>query len=265
MAGMPIWYELMTDDPSKVAGFYDAVLGWHVQRDGDELPNGARYGMIGRAGGGHAGGVLTLSDEMREHGSRPAWLTYFHVDDVDATVEKAQGMGATLHMPPVTMDGVGRMAMLSDPQGAPFYVMTPQPPEGTPADAESNAFSTDAVGACSWNELNTDGADAQMEFYTTLMGWQQSGEMPMPDNHSYRFLNVGEQGIGAISSMKPEEVPTHWLPYFRAADIDAAKTAFEAEGGTIYAGPMEVPGDDHIVVGIDPAGAALGIVGKRTK
>ena len=263
MAGLPIWYELMTQDPGKIAAFYNAVLGWNVQQDGDELPNGARYGMIVREDGGNAGGVLTLSDEMREHGAQPAWLIYFHVDDVDASVAKAQGMGASVQMPPMTMDGVGRMAMLADPQGAHFYLMTPQPPEGTSPDAGSDVFSTDHVGRCSWNELNTDNADAQMEFYTAIMGWDNPGEMPMPDGHTYRFVNLGEQGIGAIGSMKPEGVPNHWLPYFRVADIDAAKAAMESEGGNVMMGPMEVPGNDYIVVGIDPAGAPLGLVGKK--
>ena len=263
MAGTPIWYELMTNDPAKVGAFYDAVLGWTVAEDGDTLPNGAKYGMIQRADGGQAGGVLTLSSEMCEHGARPVWLTYFHVPDVDASVAKAQDMGASVQMPPMTMDGVGRMAMLADPQGAHFYVMTPMPPDGSDPGAGSAVFSPDAVGQCAWNELNTDGADEQESFYTSLFDWDVTGQMPMPDNHTYKFVNDGDTPLGAIGSMKPEGVPSHWLPYFRVADIDAAKAAVEANGGTVMMGPMEVPGDDYIVVGSDPDGAPLGLVGRR--
>ena len=50
--------------------------------------------MIGRADGGNAGGVLRLTDEMREHGARPAWLGYVGVDDVDATVARASSRPA---------------------------------------------------------------------------------------------------------------------------------------------------------------------------
>jgi predicted enzyme related to lactoylglutathione lyase len=31
-------------------------------------------------------------------------------------------MGAKLHLPPMTMDGVGRMSVIADPQGAAFSI-----------------------------------------------------------------------------------------------------------------------------------------------
>ena len=93
MAGRPIWYELMTPDPGAVAPFYRATLGWDIQapghRDAERHPTTA---MIGRADGGFAGGVLTAdARRCRMAAARPGWLPYFHVDDVDAAVAKAQG------------------------------------------------------------------------------------------------------------------------------------------------------------------------------
>jgi hypothetical protein len=52
----------------------------------------------------------------------PHWLAYFLVDDVDATANKAKEMGANLCMPPMTMEGVGRMSIIGDPQGAMFAI-----------------------------------------------------------------------------------------------------------------------------------------------
>jgi hypothetical protein len=49
-------------------------------------------------------------------------MAYFQVDDVDATANKAKEMGAKLHLPPMTMDGVGRMSVIADPQGAAFSI-----------------------------------------------------------------------------------------------------------------------------------------------
>ncbi len=39
-------------------------------------------------------------------------------------------------MPPTDIQGVGRIAMVADPQGAPFYIMTPQPPDRRPRREE---------------------------------------------------------------------------------------------------------------------------------
>ncbi len=260
MAGIPVWYELMSPDPAGVAPFYRATLGWEIAPEGMTMPNGSEYRMIGRADGGHAGGVLTLTPAMSEGGAQPGWITYFEADDVDASFAEATAMGASVWMEPVTMEGVGRMAMLSDPQGAPFYLMRPTPPADDP-DAQSDVFA-DAPGHCAWNELNTDAAAEQIDFYTSLFDWELAGEMPMPGDHIYKFLNHGEFGVGAIGSMKPEGMPNAWLPYFRVADIGAATAAVTGNGGTIVMGPHDVPGGDRIVVTLDPAGAAVGLVGK---
>ena len=262
MSGLPVWYELMTPDPAAVSDFYRETLGWRVPATGNELPNGARYAMIGRADGGNAGGMLTLTPQMCEQGARAGWIVYFEVDDVDAAVDAITAKGGHAPMPATTMD-VGRMAMVSDPQGAHFYVMAPVPPEGG-VDPDGAVFKGDTVGRATWNELNTDAAEEQIAFYTDLFDWQVSGEMPMPGDHIYKFLDLGERGIGAIGSMKPEGMPNAWLPYFRVADIDAAKAAVEAHGGSVVMGPYEVPDGDSILVATDPAGAAVGLVG-RTK
>ena len=262
MSGLPIWYELMTTDPKGVAPFYKATLGWDIPVHGDTMPNGSEYRMILRDDGGNAGGVLTLTQDMCDSGAQAGWVTYFDVPDVDASVEKATGMGASIIMPAETMEGIGRMAMISDPQGAPFYVMTPTPPEGGD-DPEGAVFKGDTPGRATWNELNTDAAAEQIHFYTSLFDWEITGEMEMPGDHIYKFFDLGERGIGAVGSMKPEGMPNAWLPYFRVENIDAAKDAVEANGGKVMMGPMEVPGDDMIIVACDPAGAAVGLVGVK--
>lgn len=260
MTGLPIWYELMTTDPAHVAPFYNAVLGWTIPDTGNPMPNGTEYREIERSTGGWQGGVLTITQGMADNGVQPFWAIYFHVGDVDAAVDQATEMGARVLMEANSMEGVGRMAMLSDPQGASFYVMTPTPPPDNP-DAQSDVFA-DKPGHCAWNELNTEGAVGQIDFYTSLFGWEVGGEMEMPGDHIYKFLNQGETGVGAIGSMKPEGMANAWLPYFRVEDIHAAKTAVETNGGGVMMGPHEVPGGDHIIVAFDPLGAPIGIVGK---
>ena len=126
--GSFIWYELMTPDPAAAKRFYDAVVGWDI--DTDSVAPGIDYRMIKRSDGGNAGGVLTLTDEMRAGGARPIWLGYLHVEDVDAKVEAIKADGGQVMMPPWDQAGVGRLAMVTGPEGAPFYLMDPLPPEG---------------------------------------------------------------------------------------------------------------------------------------
>jgi len=262
MAGFPVWYELMTNDPAKAAPFYNAVLGWDIPQTGNTLPNGAQYREIARADGGVQGGVLSLSEEMLQSGARPAWVTYFHVPDTDTSLAAAKAAGATCMMEAMDMPGVGRLAMLTDPQGAFFYLMTLEGYEGQDM-SDSGVFAPDKHGQCAWNELNTSNAAQQEAFYTSLLGWQQAGEMPMPGEYTYKLYNLGDTPVGAIGSMKPEGMPNAWLPYFRVSDIHAAKAAVAQHDGQIMMGPHEVPGDDMIIVAFDPQGAAVGLVGAK--
>ncbi|WP_039938752.1 VOC family protein, partial [Streptomyces himastatinicus] len=54
------------------------------------------------------------------------WLVYFSVENTDRTVAKLSAEGGTVLKPPFDMVA-GRMALVQDPQGAPFAVIAPQP------------------------------------------------------------------------------------------------------------------------------------------
>ena len=260
--GQPIWYELMTPDPGGVAPFYRATLGWDIPAEGMPNPNGSEYRMIGRADGNHAGGVLTLSSTMTEGGAKPGWLPYFYVNDVDAAAAKVWELGGQVHMAPSTIDGVGRIAMVADGQGAPFYLMKPTPPAGQP-DAKSDVFQPKSPGHCVWNELETTDEPAATAFYTALFGWNAERTMPMGDKGDYRFVEVDGEQIGAINPWMADYMTVGWLPYFGVADIEAAKAAAESSGGTVTHDIHEVPSGDFIFTATDPAGAPLGFAGPK--
>ena len=260
MAARPIWYELMTPEPGAVASFYRATLGWDIPAEGHPIPNGAEYREIARADGGFAGGVLKFSPQMA--GMPVAWLTYFHVADVDAAVAQATAAGAQVHIPATTMDGVGRMAMLTDPQGAAFYVMDPTPPPDNP-DAQSDVFDPMKPGRCWWNELNTNDTEAALAFYLHLFDWTAGEAMPMGEFGTYQFIEAGGEAIGAINPCPDKDTRPLWLPVFGVADIDAAEAAVLANGGAITVATQEIPGGQYALTCTDPGGAALGLVGPK--
>jgi predicted enzyme related to lactoylglutathione lyase len=54
-------------------------------------------------------------------------MVYFSVEDADAAVQKATELGANVMKPAEDIPGVGRFAILLDPQGAAFAIIKTQP------------------------------------------------------------------------------------------------------------------------------------------
>jgi predicted enzyme related to lactoylglutathione lyase len=257
LRGSFIWYELLTPDPDGAKAFYDALVGWDIEPE----PAGEMdYRMIRRGDGGNAGGVMRLTDEMRGHGARPTWLGYVAVDDVDASVTSIEQAGGKALMPAFDIPDVGRIALVADPQGVPFYVMRPTPPAGN-ENKVSDVFSPDQPGRVSWNELATSDLEAAKKFYPARFGWTLGDVMPMGDMGDYQFITRHGVPLGAMMTAAAENQP-RWRYYFRVANVDTAKQAVEAGGGAVIHGPQEVPGGDRILIGTDPQGAEFAVVGK---
>jgi uncharacterized protein len=252
-----IWYELMSPDPEASKAFYDAVVGWDISPEGP--PEYGGYRMIGRSDGKYAGGVLPLTDEMQQHGARPTWLGYVHVQDVDQKLKAIEAAGGKILMPANDIPNVGRIAMVADPQGAPFYVMKPIPPANDP-HAKSDVFSPSAEQRVGWNELSTRDPAAARRFYGEQFGWGSDEFMDMGEMGEYRFLDHHGQRIGALAGLSPQQQPK-WRYYIRVPSISAAKEAAEAKGGKIAMGPHQVPTGDYIIIGSDPQGAEFALVG----
>lgn len=252
-----IWYELLTSDADGAEKFYGDVIGWTARDSGH--PD-VSYCLLS-ASGVDVAGLMQINDEMKACGARPVWLGYIAVDDVDASVAAITKSGGTVHMPAMDMANVGRMAMVSDPQGVPFYVM-----RGA-SDQESHAFAYDKprLGHCAWNELATSDRPAAMAFYAAQFGWKKDGEMDMGPMGAYEFFRRrAVAGIFAGVMTKPEVMPVSiWTYYFRVADIDEAVARTKAGGGQIAHGPHEIPGGEFAVNAVDPQGAMFSFVGPR--
>jgi uncharacterized protein len=254
-----IWYELMTTDADGAKAFYDAVVGWNI---GDPSPEFQGYRMIGRSDGGFAGGVLPINDEMKTHGSRPGWLGYIHVEDVDRSVAAIERDGGKTWMTATDIPNVGRIALVTDPQDAPFYIMKPIPPSGDP-NAQSDVFSPTEAQRVRWNELSTTDPDAAIDFYRRHFGWGQEGDMDMGEMGKYRFIQSGTTTIGAVMRKPPQLPVSAWSYYIGVDDIGRAIEAINNGGGKVLHGPMEIPGGEFALNGMDPQGAAFGLVGPR--
>ena len=115
-AGAFCWADLNTPDPERAKTFYEGLFGWKLKAgQGKEseylhIVNGENY----------IGGVPPVHQSSA--GTPPHWLIYFAVADVDATSQRATDMHARILLPPTDFEGVGRVAILADAQGAVFAV-----------------------------------------------------------------------------------------------------------------------------------------------
>jgi predicted enzyme related to lactoylglutathione lyase len=259
--GSFIWYELMTPDADGAAAFYGAVVGWKIVGAGAPGENGIDYRHIVRSDGGANGGVLALTAKMTANGAHPCWVGYLYVADIDESVAAITADGGKLLMPKTTID-VGSFAMVTDPQGVPFYIMAPIAPAGREGEP-SDAYARWTPQHVSWNELYTSDLEAAKAFYAKHFDFEFNSSMPMGDMGDYCFIDHGGEGIGAVMK-KPPHVPVNgWNYYIRVADIEVAKAAVETAGGKVINGPMQVPGGDWIINGMDPQGAAFALVGAK--
>jgi predicted enzyme related to lactoylglutathione lyase len=246
--GRPLWYELMTSDMKGAEAFYKAVVGWTTAPfDGAPQP----YTMFNRSEESAVAGVMTTPEDMK---APPFWAMYVGVPKLEDAADQIERLGGSECSPVIDVPTVGRMQMMKDPQGAAFYIYEPasdeQRPEGAPE-----------VGEASWLELMTTDAPAAMTFYSEVFGWQPSEALDMGPLGKYHMFNRPRGMIGGMMNKGPEmaDVPPNWQIYFRVPDIRAAAERVKANGGTIVNGPMEVPGGDWVLNGMDPQGAAFAL------
>lgn len=243
-----VWYELVTNDIDAGLAFYRHVLGWQTQ----EVPGAdPRYVML-LAGGKPVGGAMTLPAGMD---GGPFWLGYVHAPDIDAQVARFRQAGGAVHRGPWQIMDVGRIALVSDPQGAGLALFQPT------GVGPSEAFSPGAPGHGNWHELRTTDPEAAFAFYAGQFGWTKGEAMDMGEMGKYQIFQAGDAMMGGM--MRGTQGRPAWLYYFGTPGIDGALNRIEEGGGTVLNGPAEVPGGAFVVQARDPQGAMFAVVGPR--
>ena len=250
------WYELMTTDMAGAAAFYAKVTGWEANA-APMAPPGMAYRLLGLPGHMPAAGLMNLPDPARAMGVPPHFIGYVDVPDVDAALAKAVSLGARVAVPPTDIPNVVRFACIWDPQGAAIGMITPLSP---PSDAKPDYASPGRIG---WHELYSTDWQAGFGFYTAMFGWQKDHAMDMGPMGTYQIFSSNGRPIGGMMN-KPEAMPVAaWAYYVNVAGIDAALAAIAPGGGQVVHGPVEVPGGQWIVQGMDPQGAFFAVVGPK--
>lgn len=119
------WNELMTRDVAAAKSFYADTLGWTFE----DMPMPDGTYCVCMSGGAPAGGIFEMKGSEYE-GIPPHWFAYIAVDDIDARLAKAKAGGAVLVREPFDVEGVGRIAIVKQPDEAAIGWMTAANPQG---------------------------------------------------------------------------------------------------------------------------------------
>lgn len=248
MIGDFIWYEYMAADVDAAEAFYRTVLGYSII---PSTPGAEVEYRMWALGDIVLGGLMAVPPDAAAQGARPCWLGYIEVKDVDDTVDAIVADGGGVKMRPTTIPNIGRLALLTDPQGAAFYVMTPR--HGGAQTSWGNK-----PGQCGWNEHHGPDGDAAAAYYAKHFGWEMGPPLDMGAMGRYHYFSTN--GVAAGGLMTNPHVPhPAWLFYLNVDDINAAKQRVEAAGGRVLFGPQQVPGGDWVLTATDPEGAVFGL------
>ncbi|MFJ7333257.1 VOC family protein [Streptomyces sp. NPDC101110] len=122
--GAYAWAEVFTREPEKSDAFFPAVFSYR-QRD---MEDGEMDFRIYDLGERSVLGRMKMNEDFPPE-VQPYINVYFTVEDCDAAVARATGLGGVLRFGPMDTP-FGRFAAISDPQGANFSVIDVTKTEG---------------------------------------------------------------------------------------------------------------------------------------
>jgi predicted enzyme related to lactoylglutathione lyase len=247
--GTPNWLDIGVPDLERAKTFYGTLFGWQFE---DAGPEAGHYNQCKLRGEPVAGMMQNPEDQPDVYW----WCVYFAADDCDGLVKRAADAGGEVVVPAMDVMGLGRMAILRDPQGAQFGLWQ--------GEAHPGSRIVNEPGSFVWNELVTADAKAAGEFYQGVFGYELE---PMPGDMDYTVLRRAGDGryIGGIlggSEMVlgngPGPVPS-WMTYFAVEDADEAVRKVRAGGGTVDSEPADSPYGRSAAVR-DPSGVPFHVM-----
>jgi predicted enzyme related to lactoylglutathione lyase len=198
------------------------------------------------------------------------WNSYVWVESADETATRARGAGGGVATEPFDVMEAGRMAVLTDPEGAAFCVWQAKDHKGAKVVNEH--------GSLNFNTLATRDLKGAKAFYGAVFGWQTlalpSGVMwTLPAYGRYleertpglrqQMAQMGapEGFIDVVAAVNPiddagVQTAAHWSVTFGVDDADSAAETADKLGGEVVTGPVDAPWTRMVVIK-DPQGATF--------
>ena len=239
------WRDLMTTEPEEALAFYSGLFGWELSRE-LKLGPGFIYQIMKNAQG-EFGGIARLP---RDSGIYPYWISYLQTPDVNSTTALALKLGGKQLVPPSTIPGIGRIAVLADPSGAGFALLNADSPAPIAAGRDA------APGSPVWHELITGDFAGAATFYAELFGYQ--GERGEKTTFAIERDGQSIEIAGLRAQLETMPVAA-WTIAYRVANLDLARARVDQLGGENLPNIQELPDGGCASTVIDPGGAVFTI------
>src|SRR4051794_20042923 len=113
-----------------------------------------------------------------------------------------------------------------------------------------------AVGRFVWHDHVSDDPTKAKDFYSSLFGW--GTEIFRPGEFDYPMIISGGKGHGGFGQAQGG-APPHWMGHVQVDDVDAAAERAAGAGGSVLAGPMDIPEVGRFAAIRDPQGAVFSL------
>jgi predicted enzyme related to lactoylglutathione lyase len=264
--GVPCWIDTSQPDPEAAVDFYSGLFGWSFE---DSMPPGSegKY-FTARLEGKTVAAVGSIPEAAPP---MAMWNTYVWVESADDSAAKVRAAGGGVLMEPFDIPNAGRMAVFTDPEGAPFCVWQAREHRGAQVVNEP--------GALNFNDLYTRDPDGAKSFYGSVFGWETldvgggfemwtlagyGDHLERDDPELRKRLAEFDSPAGfedVVASLSPisedqPDTPAHWGVTFAVADADATAEKATELGGAVLVPPFDAPWVRMTVLA-DPQGATF--------
>jgi predicted enzyme related to lactoylglutathione lyase len=243
--GAPTWIDLLTSDLDRAKDFYGTVFGWTFESAGPEYG-----GYVTASKDGHpVAGLMGNDPQFR---TPDGWTTYLHTADINATLRAATAAGGAACSEPMEIKDKGHMATVTDPTGAFFGLWQPNGHNGFEVINEA--------GAPVYFQLTTTDYGKALDFYREVFGWQTYA---VSDTDEFRYsiaIFDGDALLGVMDGTTdlPEGVPSNWVFFLGADDVDKTVQLVKENGGTVIR-DAEDTSYGRLAAVADPTGAGFNL------
>jgi len=245
LTGKFVWYDLFTDDLKSTSHFYEELFGWSFS---DTASKKRQVKTIAIDGVPIANAIYL--DPQNSKANESQWLSYISVENVGRALMVAEKNNGTIYKKPKDLPNRGRVAIVKDPEGALFAIVTT--PDGDPPDR--GPVQNHWMGS----ELWSTNPDASLTFYGLLVGYEQQ-LVDVGAGQKYCFLVKNGQTRGGIVKIPWDDVKPNWLPYIAVEDVMAIVTKAEALGGKVLMEPDKTIREGLLAIIADPSGAVFAV------
>jgi len=253
LPGKVIWHDLLSDTPEQTRAFYGGLFGWEFRA----LPGGnINYEVIYHRG--EAIGGMVDQNRLPTTADISQWVAVFSVADLAQAADSVRSSGGTVLTPPTSLGARGRIAVVTDSQGAVLALL--ETAGGDPADGDGPPES----GEFLWNELWVGNVGKALDFYSAVFPFSGE-ERSLPEGDSvveYLVLKSAGRPRAGVRTTPGDDLPSSWVSYLRVADqqeLNDILSKVEALGGTVLVPATPRPAGGMVAMIEGPSGAGIAL------